>query len=146
MGSCSLVFGDDGDSHAAELAAGLHGFGGVGEALDEGAKLADASVVLFEGDQGLTFVKVRDGDLVAVTVLLDDLVILFDCVLIFVRAVVDLALIEGGVPGQRMIGIVFDYVGELGGGERVLRPHVVAEGGLVEIIHRWSAGARRSGT
>jgi len=37
----------DGDSHAAEFAAGLHGFGRVGEALDEGAELAGAGFVFF---------------------------------------------------------------------------------------------------
>jgi len=41
------VFWGDGDSHAAEFAAGLHGFGRVGESLDKSAEFAGAGFVLF---------------------------------------------------------------------------------------------------
>ena len=73
-----MRLGVTGDAHAVEFAAGLHGFGRVGEALDEGAELADAGVCLLESDERLALVQVGDGDLVAVGILLEDLVVVLD--------------------------------------------------------------------
>ena len=129
-----LAFGSYGNAHSAEAAAGLHCFGGVGVALDEGAEFSDAGFVLFELDEGLTFVEVGDGNFVAVGVLLEDAVVVLYGGGVVAAAVFDLAEIVASVSGEWIVGVVFDDVGELGPGEGVLGGHVVAEGGLVELV------------
>jgi len=91
------VFRGNGNAHATKFAAGLHGLGRVGEALDEGTQLAGTSFVLFETEERHALVKVRGGHLVAVGVLLEDGVEGFDCCLVVAVAVVNLCLVIEGV-------------------------------------------------
>src|SRR5579862_5458474 len=122
----SLFVGGEG-----EFGAGLGGFGGVGEALDEGAVLADAGFGLVHGDEGVALVQVRGGDLGVVGVVLEDVVVVPDGVRGLAGAEVHLADVVVGVAGEVVLGIGLDEVLELGGGERILAGHVVAVGGAV---------------
>src|SRR5579871_5484874 len=120
------AFWGDRDAHAAELAACLHGLGRIGVALDKGAQFADAGVGLLKGDERLTFVQVGYGDLAAVGVLFNDLVVGLDGVCVLAGTVFDLALVVVGVSREGMVGVELDEIAELGGGERILGGHVVA--------------------
>ena len=96
--------GGDGDAHSVELAAGLGGFGGVGEARDEGAQFSDAGLALAGLEEGLALVQVRDGALGIVGELLEDAVVVLDGGGVLAGAVVDLAQIVERVAGQGVGG------------------------------------------
>src|ERR1700692_3885107 len=87
----------------------------------------------------------RDGDLVAIGVLFEDAVVALDGSGVAASAIVDLGLIVIGVSREGIVGVVLDDVAELGGSKGVFRGHVVAEGGLVEIVGGWNGWTGRRG-
>src|ERR1700692_1976222 len=90
----------------------------------------------------------RDGDLVAIGVLFEDAVVALDGSGVAASAIVDLGLIVIGVSREGIVGVVLDDVAELGGSKGVFRGHVVAEGGLVEIVgggNGWTGKTGRRG-
>src|SRR5437763_14216254 len=87
----------------------------------------------------------RDGDFVAVRILLQHAVVGLDRVGVAASAIVNLGLIVVGISRERIVGIVFDDVAKLGGGEGVFRGHIVAEGGLVELVGRRNSRPGGSG-
>ncbi len=103
-----------------------------------------AGILLIESHQCHSLVQMRDGNLVAVGILLEDAVVGFDGGGVTASAIVDLGLVVVGVAGERIVRIVLDDVAELGGRKGVLRSHVVAECRLVELIggRTEHAGAR----
>ncbi len=107
--------------------------GEVGKRAIRVAEFAGAGFVVFHGEERHAFVEAGDGDLGVVGELLEDVVVVADGVGVLAGAVVDLAEVVEGVAGEGILGVQADDLGELGGGERILGGHVVAERGLVEI-------------
>src|SRR5215469_30221 len=112
---------------------GLSGFGGVGEALDEGAVLTNACFGLVHSDEGVALVQVRGGDLGVVGVVLEDVVVVLNGSGVLAPAEVHFADVVVGVAGEVVVRVGLDEVLELGGGERVLPGHVVAVGSAVHL-------------
>ena len=87
--------------------------------------------------------QVRDGPFGVVGELLEDVVVVLDGGGVLSGAVVDLAEIVEGVAGKGVIGRGADDLAELGGGQRVVGGHVVAEGCFEEDGRVWRDQFRR---
>ena len=91
------MFGCDGNAHAAEFAAGLHGFRRIGKALNECTEFARAGVIFLEVEEGDSLMEMGRGNLVTVGVLLKDGIVGLDGGWVVAVTEVDLGLVVEGV-------------------------------------------------